>query len=193
MIDRREPDVSATIFGSIDFGFAVGHETAVLWHEVSDKGVYTFDGFQVSQKGIQEIHELMVAQTKGLVIQGIFADPARPDLINELEMRAWAMLDTNKDVEMGIAKVGEYMQFDPIRKKPKWEHSKHMLWLAEQLENYVWTEIRGDDGKFRQKPKKEFDHGVDALRYFVNSYYNQKVKPELELPNTFEDDTDPYD
>lgn len=191
-VERREPDRNATIFGSLDFGFAIGHETAVLWHEVSSRGVYTFDGFQVAQKGIHDIHELMQAQTNGLIINGVFADPARPDLIDELSRRGWPMLPTNKDVEMGIAKVAEYLQYDPIAKKPKWTHSKHLLGLSEQMENYVWQEVRGDDGKFKQYPKKEFDHYPDCIRYFMNSYYNEQKKTIPLQPSNFNSTIDPY-
>jgi hypothetical protein len=168
MVDRREPDKAATIFGSIDFGFAVGHETAVLWHEVSSNGVYTFDGFEACQKGIKEINELMRAQTNGLIVAGIFPDPARPDLIDELQREGWPILETNKDVEMGIAKVGEYMQFDPINKKPKWTMANHLTRACEEIEQYVWTEV----------PKKELDNFCDSLRYMINSYYNKPREPE---------------
>jgi hypothetical protein len=178
-VERRQPE--GTIYGSIDFGFAIGHETAVLWHEVTSKGVYTFDGFDVSQKNIQEINELMKAQTNGLTIQGIFPDPARPDLIEELKKLNWPILETNKDVELGITKVDEYMQFDPIEKKPKWTISRHLTGAIEQIEQYVWTEIRGQDGKFKQAPKKENDNYPDSLRYFIFNYLNQGYE-EIYIP-----------
>lgn len=156
VVPKRQP--SGTIYGSIDFGFAVGHETAVLWHEVTSEGVYTFDGFDVSQTNIDKIDELMKGQTNGLVIQGIFPDPARPDLIEELKKKNWPILETKKDVELGIAKVDEYMQFDPITKKPKWTISDHLQEAIKQIEQYVWMEVRGEDGKFKQIPRKEADN-----------------------------------
>jgi len=173
-VDRREP--SGTIFGSIDFGFSIGHETAVLWHEVTSGGVYTFDGFDVSQKTISEIDELMRSQTAGLTIQGIFPDPARPDLIEELQRLNWPVLETKKDVELGIQKVAEYMQFDPILNKPKWTISKHLTVAIDQIEQYVWTEVRGEDGKFKQVPKKDNDNACDSLRYFIFNYLNKQTE-----------------
>jgi len=176
IVDRRQPKEGSTIYGSIDFGFAIGHETAVLWHEVTSEGVYTFDGFDVSQKTIKEIDELMKGQTKGLTIRGIFPDPARPDLIEELKRLNWPIRETNKDVELGIAKVAEYMQFDPINKKPKWTISKHLANAIDQIEQYVWTEVRSEDGKFKQTPKKENDNYPDSLRYFIFNYLNQPAQ-----------------
>lgn len=171
-VERRQPE--GTIYGSIDFGFAVGHETAVLWHEVTSKGVYTFDGFDVSQANIDKIDEMMKAQTNGLQIQGIFPDPARPDLIEELKRRNWPILETKKDVELGIAKVDEYMVYDPIEKKPKWTISNHLKTAIEQIEQYVWVEVRGQDGMFKQVPKKENDNYPDSLRYFIFNYSNDQ-------------------
>jgi hypothetical protein len=172
VVPKRQPN--GTIYGSIDFGFAVGHETAVLWHEVTSEGVYTFDGFDVSQANIDKIDELMKGQTNGLVIQGIFPDPARPDLIEELKKRQWPILETNKDVELGIAKVDEYMQVNPLTNKPKWTISEHLTEAIKQVEQYVWQEVRGTDGQFKQVPQKEHDNYPDSLRYFIFNYLNQK-------------------
>jgi hypothetical protein len=174
VVPKRQP--TGTIYGSIDFGFAVGHETAVLWHEVTSEGVYTFDGFDVSQANIDKIDELMKGQTNGLVIQGIFPDPARPDLIEELKKKNWPILETNKDVELGIAKVDEYMQINPLTNKPKWTISEHLTEAIKQIEQYVWMEVRGEDGKFKQVPKKEDDNYPDSLRYFIFNYLNEVKK-----------------
>ena len=181
VVERREP--KGTIFGSIDFGFAVGHETAVLWHEVTSNGVYTFDGFDVSQKTIAEINEQMKVQTAGLIVHGIFPDPARPDLIEELKRLGWPILETQKDVELGIQKVAEYMQYDPVNKKPKWTISRHLTNAIDQIEQYVWTEVRGEDGKFKQVPKKENDNYPDALRYFIFNYLHENQQ-QIYIPET---------
>lgn len=179
VVPRRQP--SGTIYGSIDFGFAVGHETAVLWHDVTSEGVYTFDGFDVSQANIEKIDELMEGQTNGLVIQGIFPDPARPDLIEELKKKNWPILETQKDVELGIAKVDEYMQINPLTNKPKWTISEHLTEAIKQIEQYVWQEVRGEDGAFKQVPKKVDDNYPDSLRYFIFNYLNQKQE-EVFIP-----------
>jgi hypothetical protein len=178
LVARRAPE--GTIFGSIDFGFAIGHETAVLWHEVTPKGVYTFDGFDVAQTNIAKISELMTIQTQGLVVQGIFADPARPDLIDELKHHQWPILETKKDVELGIAKVDEYMKYD-LTHPPQWTMSRHLVKAAEQLEQYVWVEVRGENGQFKQVPRKVNDNYPDALRYFIYNYNNEATS-EIYIP-----------
>jgi hypothetical protein len=170
---RREPRKDSMIFGSIDFGFAIGHKTAVLWHEVTSEEVFTFDGFGVEQKTIEEIDELMRSQTQGLVVRGIYPDPARPDLIEELRRRNWPILETKKDVELGISKVAEYMQINPLTNKPRWGISEHLSEAIRECEEYEWVEVRGEDGKYKQVPKKEKDDFVDSLRYMLFNYTHQ--------------------
>lgn len=183
IIPRREPKSEATIYGSIDFGFAKGHPTAVLWHEVMSEEVHTFHGFTEEGLNIDKIDEYMRAQTNGLTVSGIFPDTARPDLIEELRMRGWPILETIKDVEVGISKVDEYMQINPLTGKPRWTIADHLVAATRQIENYEWMEVRGEDGKYKQVPRKENDDNCDALRYFLASYSVQQ-QPELVVVGT---------
>lgn len=164
---RRNPREDAVVFGSIDFGFAVGHATAVLWHELTSESVYTFDGFVEEGLTIDKIDEYMRAQTTGITVRGLYCDSARPDLIEELRRRGWPVIEARKDVELGIQAVARYMQTDPQTNLPRWTMSQHLTKAAQQVENYVWQEVRGADGMFKQVPRKENDDAPDALRYFI--------------------------
>jgi hypothetical protein len=174
VVERRNPRADGVVFGSIDFGFAIGHPTAVGWHEVTAESVYTFDGFVEEGLTIDKIHEHMLAQTAGLTIRGLYADPARPDLIDELRKRGWPILETKKDVELGIAKVAEFMQMNPLTGEPRWTISSHLTRGIEQIENYVWQETRAFDSSgnvvFKQVPLKQDDDFPDQLRYFLYSH-----------------------
>ena len=59
---------------------------------------------------------------------------------------------------------------DPALGRPRWTISSHLTRAVEQIEQYVWQEVRGEDGTFKQVPKKENDDNPDALRYFLFSY-----------------------
>lgn len=173
---RRNPSRDSAIFGSIDFGFALSHPTAVLWHEVTSTGeVHTFDGIMIQQKNLSEISELMRIQTQGMVVRGIYPDPARPDLIEELRKLGWNTLDVNKDVELGIAKVAEFMNINPATNKPRWTIADHLSDGIKQVEGYEWQSVRLDDGRYLQIPKKQDDDVPDALRYFLYNF-NQPTK-----------------
>jgi len=167
---RRNPVENATIYGSIDFGFAIGHPTCVLWHEVNAEEIFTFDGFLIEGKDIEQINDMMKSQVSGLTIRGIYPDSSRLDLIETLKKHQWPVIDANKDVELGIAKVAEYMNINPLTNKPRWTISEHLKDIIKQIEGYEWQDVRGEDGQFTQKPKKEQDDAPDALRYFLYNY-----------------------
>ncbi len=119
---------------------------------------------------VERIDELMTIQTKGLKVRGVIYDSARPDLADALKRKGWPMIPAEKDVEVGIARVDEYMQVNPITNKPRWTMARHLVKEAEQLEQYVWQEVRGEDGKYKQVPKKEDDDFPDQLRYMLMTY-----------------------
>lgn len=177
--DRRNPHEGDTIFGSVDFGFAIGHPTAVLWHAVNAEEVFTFDGFVTEGLTIDRIDESMRAQVGNYTVRSIYCDSARPDLIEDLRKRGWNVIEAKKDVELGIAKVGEYMQINPLTNKPRWTISKHLTKAIEQIEQYVWQDVRGSDGMFKQIPLKENDDACDALRYFLFTYTQPKKKRKV--------------
>lgn len=179
--ERENPPSSAAILGSIDFGFAKGHPTAVLWHAVTAESVYTFDGFVEEGLTIDQIVDLMHAQTSGLPIRMVFADSARPDLIKMLQEKGLPVVPAKKDVELGIAKVQEYMKVNPMTNKPRWTIAGHLDRAIQQIENYEWAQAKVD-GRYKQVPKKVDDDAPDSLRYFLFTYTDGDNTEEIELP-----------
>lgn len=179
VVKRREPKKDSVIYSSLDFGFAVGHPTCFLLHEADNQGnVYTFDGFMEEGLDPNQIVEQIKTKIGGLPLRGNYADSSRPDLIKILNDNNIPTAKAVKDVEVGIAKVGEYMNINPLTNKPRWTISEHLSEMIKQIENYEWLDVRGDDGKFRQVPKKENDDCPDALRYFIATY----IKPRKKKP-----------
>lgn len=163
VVPRSNPDKSSAVYGSIDFGFAIGHPTAFMLHEIKSTGeVCTFDGF--TQEGLtpQSVVEQIRALSGGLLIRGIYCDTARPDLVRVLNEAGLPAIDARKDVELGIAKVEEYMMVDPALGRPRWTISSHLTKAVEQIEQYVWQEVRGEDGAFKQVPEKKNDDNCFA-------------------------------
>jgi len=177
--ERRNPASDATTYGAIDFGFAVGHPTSVAWFECKGEEIFIFDGFLEEGLTIDKVSEKMRQQTQGLTIRGIVPDPARPDLIESLKRLGWQVIETDKDIELGVAKVAEYWQINPLTNKPRMTISEHLSEGIRQIEEYEWQEVRGEDGQFKQVPKKENDDFCDAVRYYVMS--NQKEDKPLRI------------
>lgn len=163
VVPQANPDRQSSIYGSIDFGFAIGHPTAFLLHEIKSTGeIFTFDGFTQEGLAPQAVVDQIKARSGGLTIRGIYCDTARPDLVSMLSQAGLPAIDAKKDVELGISKVEEYMLVDPAQHRPKWTISSHLTQAIEQIEQYVWQEVRGEDGAYKQVPKKENDDNCFA-------------------------------
>lgn len=177
MIPRQEVAPGDIVYASLDFGFAIGHPTAFELHVVRSEEVHTFDGFMEEGLSIDLIDEKMRLMSGGLIVRAVYCDSARPDLIDALRKKGWNCVEADKDVELGLAKVDEYMNINPLTNKPKWTCANHLTWIGEQIEGYVWQEIRNSEGQFKQVPVKKDDDSVDALRYFLYSY-NKPTQPQ---------------
>ena len=175
------PDNSHTFYGSLDFGFSIGHPTAFQLHHINNQGeVCTFDGFTEEGLNIDRVDEIMKAKAGSLPIKAVFYDPSRPDLAEDLRKKGWNMIPAMKDVEVGIAKVDEYMAVNPLTSKPLWSIVKVLVRAIEQIENYHWMEIRGEDNQYKQAPDKIDDDNPDALRYFLYTYSQRHLQTQEE-------------
>lgn len=175
VIPKYRPTNKNPIFASIDFGFAIDHPTCLLLHEIGDDGIVrTFDGFLQEGKDPSQIVEMVSSYTKGLIINAVYCDSARPDLIAMLRKANFPAKKSDKDVELGISKVAEYMRVDPITNKPRWQICGHMQEITSQIESYRWQQVRSGDGHYKSVPVKDKDDAPDALRYFLYTHY----KPE---------------
>lgn len=177
IVPRRGFDAALTHTCSIDFGFAIGHPTSFSVHEWNNQGeVYTGDGFIQDGLNVDQIDNLMRSKTTGLTIRAVYYDSARPDLAQQLSDKGWPMLPANKDVELGIAKVDEFMSVNPLTARPLWTMSEHLTEQVQQIEGYEWQEVRGEDGIYKQVPKKQNDDFCDELRYNLNTHTKQAKK-----------------
>jgi len=179
-VPRQLPNKGDIVIGSIDFGFAIGHPTSCHFHIVKPDEIHTFDGFLREGMSLEQINDLMHTLTSGLIVRQVFADSARPDLIDALSKKGWPVLQADKDVELGIAKVDEYMQVNPLTNKPRWTMASHLTEEIKQLEGYVWQEVRNSEGQYKQAPKKENDDFPDELRYFLKTY-NKPTKTKRQV------------
>lgn len=185
VVPKRQPDKSNPIYGSLDFGFSIGHPTSFLLHEVGQEQICTFDGFMSEQLDPNSMVEKIRGMCAGLGLRAIYCDSARPDLIDLLIKAGLPALPAKKDVELGIAKVGEYLKINPLTGKPKWVICEHLKREIYQFENYQWEQYRGEDGNFKARPKKEDDDGVDATRYFLFSFTQVDPKQQEVQRNIF--------
>jgi phage terminase large subunit len=90
-----------------------------------------------------------------------YPDPAEPDRINELMRAGLNCHDVSKDVDAGIATV------QGVIKQNRLHVHENCLQLIYEFETYRYESARPDKN-LPEKPVKENDHGLDALRYVIH-------------------------
>lgn len=151
----------------LDFGYS-NDPTAIV-------AVYYYNGGYILdevtyQKGLsnKQIADILNNQPKALVI----ADSAEPKSIDEIMSYGVNILASNKgpgSVNQGIA----YVQDQRI------SLTKRSLNLIKEYRNYMWKTDK--DGKIINEPDVGWDHGMDGLRYALESF--RPVQDDQEYPD----------
>ena len=98
-----------------------------------------------------------------------YGDPSAKQQMLELRRLGVNVVPGDNDVNAGIDTV--YSLFAAGRLKV----FRSLKWAVDELESYVWE--KGQDG-FKDRPLKENDHLMDALRYALHSH---EKRPGLRL------------
>ena len=142
-----------TVYG-LDFGFNVA--TALV--EVTEH-----DGDLYARQHLYETHLTnadLIERLKATVPDkrtAIYCDAAEPQRIEEIRRAGFNAKPADKDVLKGI---------DSIKARTLNVHEKSKD-LVTELRDYRWTEAK--DGEILDKPRKQADHAMDALRYAVHT------------------------
>lgn len=95
----------------------------------------------------------------------IIVDPAAEDFKLELRNRGYRVKNANNDVLEGIRTTAAMMQMGALKV------DKSLTKLRGELENYVWDQKAKERGE--EKPVKQKDHAMDAMRYLVKTLTNR--------------------
>ena len=86
-------------------------------------------------------------------------DPAATSFSAELRKRGYKVLQAKNDVEDGIRLVSMMLNLDKIAFEGSCVNTR------KEFASYIWDEKAAERGE--DKPVKQFDHCMDAIRYFV--------------------------
>jgi phage terminase large subunit len=146
----------------LDFGY--NHPTALMRVYYCDKDVYIepviYESYLTTTMLIEKLATLGIEQTVT-----ILADYSRPEIIQEMNIAGYDVLNANKVVKKGIDNLktfGVICQDDKA--------------LRREYENYKWKKV----GDFiTDEPVKLFDDAMDAIRYATThikqQYYSDDV------------------
>ena len=99
----------------------------------------------------------------------VYPDPAEPDRIEILKKSGLNTREVSKDIVAGIDHVRELFKQNRIHIHPD---CKNLIW---ELETYHYPDKKPDQNE-QEKPVKENDHLLDALRYAL--YTNKPALPD---------------
>jgi len=111
------------------------------------------------QKTDSEYADDLKAWLEGTKVRAVIVDPSAASFIAELRKRGYKVLKANNDVLDGIRLVGTLLIL------VKLVFASSCKETIKEFASYVWDEKAMEHGE--DKPVKQHDHGMDAVRYFV--------------------------
>lgn len=150
------------------------------WPQVRIEKEYYFDSAKYGRcktdaELANEIKEFL--QTTN--IQSIYVDPAAASFKLALRQLDLPVLDANNDVLFGIKMLSKLIAGKNI------QVHKSCTNLIEQIQSYQWDPKAANRGE--DKPIKEMDHSVDALRYACASVFKHGLEGLIDQDLRIED------
>lgn len=157
---------------SVDYG--TQNATVFLLWEKGINGIwyctkeYYYSG---RDKGKQKTDAEYVADMKkfleGIKVRAIIVDPSAASFIAALRKAGFTVLKARNDVEDGIRLVGTLLNQGRIL------FSASCVNTIMEFGSYIWDEKAAERGE--DKPIKQHDHAMDAVRYFCSTVLENKM------------------
>lgn len=157
---------------SIDYG-TQNATVFLLWNKGVDGVWYCIREYYYSgrekgrQKTDSEYVDDFVEWLDGVKIKAAIVDPSAASFIAELRKRKIKVVKAKNDVEDGIRVVGTLLNQNKII------FEEGCINTRKEFASYIWDEKAAQRGE--DKPIKEHDHTMDAVRYFVYTILNNNV------------------
>lgn len=163
----RPGSVVDTILG-IDFGYT--NPSSIIPIKIdNDNHYWITEEFYKTHQTTEQIAE----QAKLYKPTKVYADPAEPDRIEILKKSGLNCREVSKDIVAGVDRVRE------LFKQGRIHISVDCKNLIHELETYRYPDKKPDSNE-AEKPVKENDHALDALRYAL--YMTAPIEDETPDP-----------
>lgn len=159
-------------YASCDYG-TQNATVFLLWNKGIDGKWYCIREYYYSgrDKGKQKTDSEYASDLKkwldGEKVKAIIVDPSAASFIAELRKRGFKVLKANNDVLDGIRLVGTLLNLYKII------FSSSCTDTIKEFASYIWDEKAMEHGE--DKPVKQHDHSMDAVRYFVSTILGNKI------------------
>ena len=165
-VTTQEFDFKPAYYVSCDYG-TQNPTVFLLWHKLIDgrwlcEKEYYYNGRkEIKQKTDEEYCNDLFEFLGDIHINGMIVDPSAASFIEALKRRGVTVIPAKNDVVDGIRQVSDALKQRVIYFSPECKDTLREFSL------YKW-----DDKAVRDAPRKENDHAMDDLRYFVTTALN---------------------
>lgn len=129
---------------------------------------YYYSGRDTSkQKTDSEFADDLQEFTNDIPIEAVILDPSAASFRAELRKRGFNVKKANNDVENGIRFVATQLNNEKI------QFCDTCVNTFKEFASYVWDEKASERGE--DKPIKQHDHAMDAVRYFCYTIIHKKA------------------
>lgn len=156
---------------SIDYG-TQNATVFLLWERgISGKWYcteeYYYSGREAAkQKTDSKFADDLIEFINGRQIEQIIIDPSAASFVAELKTRGLSIRKAKNDVIDGIRVTGVALDLGKIK------ILDNCINTIKEFSNYIWDKKAADRGE--DKPIKDHDHAMDALRYFCFTILNNE-------------------
>lgn len=156
---------------SIDYG-TQNATVFLLWNKGRDGKWYCIREYYYSgrDKGVQktdsEYAEDLIKFLNGTPVKAVIVDPSAASFIAELNKRGFTVIQADNAVEDGIRLVATLLNTERI------VFSQSCRNTIMEFASYIWDPKAAERGE--DKPVKQHDHAMDAVRYFCYTILNNK-------------------
>lgn len=195
VIDPDDIPREGTDIVAIDFGFQ--NPTAILFIRIDyDQNWYIYDEVYKSKLTTKDMVQIIKEKTAGKYISHYVGDSAQAEHIANLQREGIPIQAVSKfpdSIQKGIELVAQSMkpreQMDGPP-KPKMFISANCKNVAFEFGNYRYPEGKSDRNP-NEKPIKQHDHAMDALRY-AKLFMTYEVQKDVRIEETNLTDSDGF-
>lgn len=164
-------------YRSIDFGY-INPFVCLFITVDKDNCIYVFDEHYGSEVMIEQHFQAINNKYTKQYFHKTYYDPSDPESAEKLRRLGLKGLSpANHDVAPGIQHVKEFLSI--YHKKPLLKIHPRCVNLINEFESYCWDKDKRLEysGDYKEQPKKDNDHCLDALRYFIHTrFYGKRIK-----------------
>lgn len=180
VIEKLVDDMTAKYYVSCDYG-TQNATVFLLWQQGISGKWYCIDEYYYSgrdeqaQKTDNKYADDLEAFIAGRAVKAVIVDPSAASFIAELRDRGIKVKKARNDVLDGIRFTGTQLNTEKIVFLNKCKNT------IKEFSTYIWDSKASDRGE--DKPVKEHDHAMDAVRYFCYTILytrNAKLNRDIE-------------